>query len=585
MDMKLIRSDPDEYTTMKSMICFPIGCVIALVFYYSVIVPIRLQEDTKRVVGALLGISLAVGFGISTQVRCIITLVIPIFFGKSGRSYVAAFAVVYLIGGPVANLMNNAQEVTGSLSCITELLANHTASKWELRLKPLGDSLKELQDYRCEDVFSQGVIRCRKWFGSAFDKCMKALWVLGYAVCWPMKLDFFCELVRFVPGAAGLDCNSMAVMNPGLGEVFLAAKKMTNGLESKLAVNLQFKMVKSPGDLDYTTAEETRKSTMHEFETRKVVVDFFMTLLQRLLAFTFVLVFISAYKYHKNYLSDFRYDNNYITAYFRRIDARRHGTDKKVLLPLKRLERNDVIFPSTPKLQKRENRKLVKGTVKLLFRVIISGIVVLLDHLLYTVLSVIGTHSHVDYRQRGEHHIDLKVYGNGFMGDIVKLFLEAFNQKHEIDNITTNLGCLPRPSKVDSVKVYMMFGIYAAVWCLLYLQAYGLRMRRVISGFYYRKREKRRTLYLYNDMLKKRNGFLRHMRHKVRKQVKARELKVKTSLVVSLRREFPIICCFLILFGSSKDTCLICEDTEGRGFYKCTTSGCNFGYCQESATL
>jgi hypothetical protein len=50
--------------------------------------------------------------------------------------------------------------------------------------------------------------------------------------------------------------------------------------------------VKTPEDIDYTMAEEVRKGTAHEFEKKQVWVQFLMTVLKRVLAFTFVLVLI-----------------------------------------------------------------------------------------------------------------------------------------------------------------------------------------------------------------------------------------------------------------------------------------------------
>jgi hypothetical protein len=51
-------------------------------------------------------------------------------------------------------------------------------------------------------------------------------------------------------------------------------------------------MVHTPEDIDVTTAEEIRKGTMNDFEKKQVWLDFALTLMQRFLAFTFVLVFI-----------------------------------------------------------------------------------------------------------------------------------------------------------------------------------------------------------------------------------------------------------------------------------------------------
>ena len=45
--------------------------------------------------------SLALGFSLAVQVRCIAFLTVPTFFGKTGRGYVGAFALTYLLMGEI----------------------------------------------------------------------------------------------------------------------------------------------------------------------------------------------------------------------------------------------------------------------------------------------------------------------------------------------------------------------------------------------------------------------------------------------------------------------------------------------------
>ena len=45
----------------------------------------------------------------SVQMRCVTVLVLPTFCGRAGRSYIAAFAVIYLIEGPVGNIRYGSQ--------------------------------------------------------------------------------------------------------------------------------------------------------------------------------------------------------------------------------------------------------------------------------------------------------------------------------------------------------------------------------------------------------------------------------------------------------------------------------------------
>ncbi|KAJ8306722.1 hypothetical protein KUTeg_015763 [Tegillarca granosa] len=591
--------------------------------YYGIIDGLDLSVGARQVIGSMMALCIACGYSLSVQARCICWLIIPIFFGKTGRAYVMTFAISFLIAGPIQNIMINGKEVTRSITCATELVVNHSVTKWGLRMKPLTnirktvneDKMKERtrkvdgyakgsrgnrvssiesrntiskdtekeekaeriyrkkSEYQCEDVWNKAVLECRRKFQSLERDCLRKIPVLGYILCLPLKLTIFCELVRAVPGAVGMSCDSIDVVNPGFGETYVRSEETVTELDEGFDVNLQYKLVKSPEEIDYTTADEVRQKTIKEFEKKQVLMQFVLTLMKRVLAFTFILVFISAYKYNKMYLTDFRYDNIYISSYFRRIDARRHADGKFVLLPLKKAEKSGVIFPTSFKLMKTEKRKLTKQTFMLITRVLISWVIIASDRLLYNVMDIISRHSRIDYRQQGIHHIKIDVFGRGFMSDIVRIFLQGFNTKENIDHVSTNFECLPRPKEMDSKYVGLIFGVYGLVWFLMLTEAYGLRLRRL--------REKRRILFLYNDMLKKRRGFLRHMRHTVRKQARRQALSVKTTVFYALSQEFPRLCGCLKKFQSAKLYCLICGDPENKFFRKCETPDCHFGYCEE----
>lgn len=61
--------------------------------------PLGLPTNLRELLGGLLGLGLASGYAMSVQVRCITWLLVPTFFGKKGRSFVAAYAIVFLISG------------------------------------------------------------------------------------------------------------------------------------------------------------------------------------------------------------------------------------------------------------------------------------------------------------------------------------------------------------------------------------------------------------------------------------------------------------------------------------------------------
>ena len=87
-------------------------------------------------------------------------------------------------------------------------------------------------------------------------------------------------------------------------------------------VKLQYRLTRM-GDAgpNLMTAEEIGAATMHEFESKARWANFFMLIIKRMVAFTFLLVFKTAYDYHKGFLTKFQHDNIFITSYFRRCNC------------------------------------------------------------------------------------------------------------------------------------------------------------------------------------------------------------------------------------------------------------------------
>lgn len=62
--------------------------------------------------------------------------------------------------------------------------------------------------------------------------------------------------------------------------------------------------------------------------------------------------------------------------------------------------------------------------------------------------------------------------------------------------------------------------------CLCLLQAFGYRLRRVIAAFYFPKREKKRILFLYNELLRKRAAFTQLRRAAIVRQAQQQRAPV-----------------------------------------------------------
>ena len=100
--------------------------------------------------------------------------------------------------------------------------------------------------------------------------------------------------------------------------------------------------------------------------------------------------------------------------------------------------------------------------------------------------------------------------------------------------------CLPVPIKTEHFYEQRILIFFVVLQILLFFEAYGLRSRRVIAAFFYRKREKKRILFLYNEMLKKRKGFLKHMRTVIKRKARQQKLEVRTTYEYMCSRLFIV---------------------------------------------
>ncbi|XP_011307932.1 DC-STAMP domain-containing protein 1-like [Fopius arisanus] len=442
---------------------------------------------------------------------------------------------------------------------------------------------REKIEVRCEEQLSRGSERCREGFADAYNKCYDTVtWLAAWLLCWPMKLTFVCNIVQALGGSS--ICNPEGKVDVGIGEGYASLKDTRDSLSSGFKdARLQYKLKNAPLILDLRDAGDTAKAVLHDFNIRRHFFDTVMTLLKRCLAFVFLKIILSAQDYHDRYLTDIEHDNHYITSYFRKIDARRRYRGSAVILPLKKVELQKFVDPYRLKQGKIEKKNLIGQTVKLILEMVTATTFVLLDRLFFETLDLIRRHGHMEFTQSGHHDLNVDVKGTGVIASLIRSVVKGFNVKKRIKMVVTNAACLPRPSELSNYILLKIYGTYTAIWIMLFVAAYTQRLRRLICSFFYRKREKRRVLYLYNETLRRRLGYFRFMKVKVRALVRASLLERDMDPWVALRLRSPTWCGWLKFFAFARLKCLICGEPEGRKetFRRCETPGCEFIHCWE----
>ncbi|NP_001123272.1 DC-STAMP domain containing 1 [Nasonia vitripennis] len=440
---------------------------------------------------------------------------------------------------------------------------------------------------RCEQQLSHGSERCRESFGKAYDQCYETVtWIAAWMLCWPMKLTFVCNLVQALGGRK--ICNPDGKIDVGIGEGYASLLETRDKLNESLKdVKVNVKMSPKQVMVGVSDAARVAAGVMRDFEARKRFFDGLVTFIKRCLSVIFVKILLDASRYQYRYLRDIEHDNVYMTAYFRKIDARRKARGSLTLLPLKKLERTKLIDPYAWEQSRTERRNLFGQTAKLLLEVITASMFVILDRLLFEILDVVRSHARLEITQEGHHDMSLEILGAGVVAKMVRGLVKGFNVKRRIKNFVTNEACLPRASRLPGSILFRIYGSYLAVWLMLLCQAYSQRLRRSISAFFYRKREKRRVLYLYNETLRRRLGFLRFARARVAKLARAHQLEPESRPFLTARLRWPKYFSWLQRFACSRRRCVVCGETEPRSGPEhrlCQTPECFAVYCEECWT-
>lgn len=94
---------------------------------------------------------------------------------------------------------------------------------------------------------------------------------------------------------------------------------------------------------------------------------------------------------------------------------------------------------------------------------------------------------------------------------LLRSLVKGFNIKKRIKIERSNEQCLPRPKSLVKSYILKIYGTYFIIWIMMWIQAYTQRTRRLICSYFFRKREKKRILFLYNETLKRRKTLIRYV--------------------------------------------------------------------------
>ncbi|XP_065276454.1 E3 ubiquitin-protein ligase DCST1 [Emys orbicularis] len=623
---RFLWSQPDQFCLSKFFLGAGVGGFLALGLSQLLIFPMSLDEGHKiELMYGLAGVS-ALGWGISPHFRCASLLVAPKFLGKEGRLYLLTYVLAAVYDGPIANMRHNLDEVIRSMGCTVELQINHSRQIWRVSTAPLRAVLRDMvkggqtlnaetrnvsqafaglneqvaseagygvrrprqaqghrapstqQLYeqktklRCKYVIDEAIGRCQAWFDAKHKACLRrvAVPLISHLLCLPMKFKFLCHMVQVMHAW----CRDKIPVEGNFGQTYDKVNGSVAGISQDFSAQLVVKHEAQDTLVGVNVSRErlTEEVTSH-VRQQSVRLGQAISVLRLLLSCTFLFVFISAFSYTNHYNHDIRFDNLYVTTYFRQLDARRWKQKKRTLLPLRRAEVSGVIFPCRPAVQPPELKSLTLELLEcippLLFLLLAWG----LDHVLYTMFSVIRHHSFVQYSFRSSHHLEVRVGGRSLLARLLRSTIGALNTSSEMALESTNLACLPQPQAMTQSDYLASCLPLGALVLLCLGQVYAHRLRRVIAAFYFPKREKKRVLFLYNELLRKRQAFVRLQRRRI-----ARHARRHQAFEKPLLERFYLWC--PLLRRCLRRYCVLCGSPESRTSQPCPTPTCGTIYCR-----
>ncbi|NWX52273.1 DCST1 ligase, partial [Steatornis caripensis] len=246
---------------------------------------------------------------------------------------------------------------------------------------------------------------------------------------------------------------------------------------------------------------------------------------------------------------------------------------KRTLLPLCRAEVSTVIFPCSPAVQPLELQSMVLELLGCIPPLLLLVIACGLDHVLFTMLSIIQQHSFVQYSFQSSHHLSVHVMGNSLIARLLRSTIGALNTTSETHLESSNFACLPQPQGMTRQQ-YVRSCMPLAVLVLLCLaQVYTYRLRRVIAAFYFPKREKRRVIYLYNKLLRQRQSFVKRQRKRIAQRA-GQHPGLGTLLLEWCCQRWQYLRRYV------RQTCTVCKVPKTQRDRVCPTPTCRALYCR-----
>jgi E3 ubiquitin-protein ligase DCST1 len=316
----------------------------------------------------------------------------------------------------------------------------------------------------------------------------------------------------------------------------------------------------------------------------KLVIRIFKTLS----SFAFIFVFINSYKYHAKFTNDITFDNIFITQYFRLIDARRIIQKKRHILPLRRQEGKELKYPGTFYISSYQKSNITINVIIYFILILIIVLSISVNFIFVDFISIIRDKALINYQMLQQSRRKFSIQGDSALANIIRSVTTEIDQKNEKVINGNTKACIPIAYSLNTQQQNDIIKQILTILFVIIVEIYLKRFNRNICVFYNRKLEKKRIIWLYNDLLAKRKLFVENSIEIIlKKKKKLKLIKKKQQQHVNIlirglkafRNKMPSVIGKLIDGIFFKKHCLSCSVVTYSKNRICST--CEFVYCRD----
>ena len=547
---------PNRRPKMRILMGMLLGLLLGVFIFLTLYLLAHLHVVVCVVSALLIGFVVATIFGFldRTRLQCIALLVFPSLFGCGGKISFWLLITFFIVSGPACNFIDNVRVVTQSRACLmqTHKLGDNRSSnlsdfvflngnnravvqhlhKYENISRAARNyietallSSSDRQDKSFKSNYSSEVI-CMGYLRRAYNICSSEVDNV-VTNCKRQKAPLNCEVLSPKNACDHLSDAEIQEtcehINSANNNTLWQIKKILEQSPERLRTK------DMPPESDHTVIIMTGE--LCEFV--KIIA-----MLLPLLAF---LVLYEAYRYHKLYLSWNEFDNHFLTLRFKAIeDMRKASGAADLLVPLKKAELQKFVQPTACQLAKTEKRSLLKYLLFYFIYLMFALMIILLDHYFYIVIT----------------------------GDPEEVW----------SNISKRCnGDLKRLEKKYVIILATLLGILLLI---ILLQAFILRLRRLISSRFYPRRERKRIAYLYYKLLEERKTFYKSVIESMNNFSEETEMLNRLDAVLVLCNTFSWVKAVFEFVGVNIRRCAVCGTGLNRKYLYCDTEDCDVIYCR-----